>query len=46
MFFTKYVHGRKFWAWWGQRLFNLIYMDTEVVFFLVTHEHSELARKI
>ena len=43
--FTKSVHGRKYWAWWGQGLFNLISDDTEV-FFLVTHKSSELARKI
>ena len=43
--FTKSVHGRKCWAWWGQGLFNLISDDTEV-FFWVTHKSSELARKI
>jgi hypothetical protein len=43
--FTKSVHGRKYWAWWGQGLFNLISDDTEV-FFWVTHKSSELARKI
>ena len=43
--FTKSIHGRKCWAWWGQGLFNLISDDKEV-FFWVTHKSSELASKI